>query len=46
MLLCAAGVKAANKTNASLLTVKRIFDSGEFGGDAAWVEAHQSLKWI
>ena len=41
MLLGTARVMAADKTNSPLLTVKRIFDSGEFGGDgfsARWLE--------
>ena len=41
MLLSALPVVAANKTNSPLLTVKRIFDSGEFNGDgfsARWLE--------
>ena len=41
LLLGALPVVAADKTNSPLLTVKRIFDSGEFGGDgfsARWLE--------
>jgi dipeptidyl-peptidase 4 len=41
MLLSASPVMAADKTNSPLLTVKRIFDSGDFGGDgfsARWLE--------
>ena len=41
MLLSALPVVAADKTNSPLLTVKRIFDSGEFNGDgfsARWLE--------
>ena len=40
-LLSALPVLAADKTNSPLLTVKRIFDSGEFNGDgfsARWLE--------
>ena len=33
LLLGALPVVAADKTNSPLLTVKRIFDSEEFGGD-------------
>ena len=41
LLLGAFSTVAADKTNSPLLTVKRIFDSGEFGGDgfsARWLE--------
>ncbi len=41
LLLGALPLLAADKTNSPLLTVKRIFDSGEFGGDgfsARWLE--------
>ena len=41
LLLGASPVVAADKTNSPLLTVKRIFDSGDFGGDgfsARWLE--------
>ncbi len=41
MLLGTAHLMAADKTNSPLLTVKRIFDSGEFGGNgfsARWLQ--------
>ena len=41
LLFTTAQLGAADKTNSPLLTVKRIFDSGDFGGDgfsARWLE--------